>query len=239
MLPSSPLADLFERRVRVLVQERLAGGDEPGRAVAAHQAVVLVEGVGDALLAGVEALQGLDRLALAGDGQRGARVDRVAVDDRRCRRRSSRGRRPAWGRSRRAGCAGCRAGCSAARRCSLRSWPLTLSVISTSPERTFGPFLGGLGLVERGGGLAGQDGRGRRQARPPQEVAAAVPRRARRLSWDRVLASARFSLQLTVPPRCPLPREHAERKPMQAKSLAAASQTGHPGMAGPAGPDNC
>ena len=83
MLPSSPFLTSSRRRVGVLVEEGLAGGDEAGRAVAAHQAVVLVEGVGHALLAGVEALQGLDRLALARDGQRGAGVDRVAVDDRR------------------------------------------------------------------------------------------------------------------------------------------------------------
>ena len=83
MLPSSPLRISSTVGFGVLVEERLARGDEAGRAVAAHQAVVLVEGVGHAVLAGVEALERLDRLALARDGQRGAGIDRVAVDDRR------------------------------------------------------------------------------------------------------------------------------------------------------------
>src|SRR5262249_5114179 len=77
-----PLADLVLGGVRVLVDERLDGRDEPGRAVAAHEAVVLVEGVGNPLLARVEALEGLDRLALTRDGQGCAGINRIAVDDR-------------------------------------------------------------------------------------------------------------------------------------------------------------
>src|SRR5262249_55471189 len=76
-------------RIGVLVEERLAGRDEAGCAVAAHERVILMEGVRHAALAGVEALERLDRLALARDGQRGAGIDRIAIDD--CRTRTATG----------------------------------------------------------------------------------------------------------------------------------------------------
>ena len=50
--------------------------------------------------------------------------------------------------------------------------------------------LGGLGLIEDAGRLAGQHGRGRRHARAPQEVAAAVTARRARVSWVSGLSSS-------------------------------------------------
>ena len=102
------------------------------------------------------------------------------------------------------------------------SWPLTLSVILTVAGEDLRLCLGGLGLVERGGGLAGQHGRGRREARPPQEVAAAVARGPALFALGSCSRISRFSLFFGAP-RSPLPRGHAEHRPMQAESIAAVS----------------
>ena len=215
MLPSSPLRTSSRVGLGFLSRSALQAVTKPGRAVAAHQAVVLVEGVGHALLAGVEALEGLDRLALAGDGQRGARVDRVAVDDRRCRRRSSPGRRPAWGRSRRGGSAACRAACSAAR-------PCRLAILAVDLERDLDLAREDL----RARFLAACASSSAAVAWPVSTAVAAArpdPRRKSRRLWPAgppvFLGSCsrieRFSLQFD-PPRCPLPRRDAERKPVHA-----------------------
>src|SRR5208337_3070674 len=190
-----PLPDLLERRVGVLVQHGLAGGDEPRRAVTAHQGVVLVKGVGYSLLPGVEALQGLDRLPLAGDGQRGARVHRRTVDDRR------------------AGAAACPvANALGAGHVQPVAQGIEqggsrldggLVLLAVDLERDLDRarddlrprLLDGLGLIDCGRGAAGQHGRGRRQARPPQEVAAAVARRP-----TIIIVGIMFSHRAIVPP---------------------------------------
>src|SRR5262249_31593292 len=74
-----PLLDLFERRIWVFVQERLARGNEAWRAIAAHQAVVAMKRRRHSRF--IEAFKCLDVLALAGDCERGARINRLAVQN--------------------------------------------------------------------------------------------------------------------------------------------------------------
>src|SRR5215218_4008485 len=78
-----PLVDLAEARVRVLVEQGLGGHDEAGRAEAALLGVVLDEGRLERMELGgpAEPLDGLDGPALGLDGEHGAGVDGLAVEE--------------------------------------------------------------------------------------------------------------------------------------------------------------
>ena len=190
MLPSRPLRTSSSGRVRVLVEQRLARGDE-ARACSSRTS------------------------GRRSGGRRAGRRSRRCRSSPASRSSCPGRRRPAWcrsrpGRRRRSSVQAPQLARSQTRlgpvtssrlrsvsssvlrgsTVQVRSWPLTLSVILTVPERTFGPSSAALASSSASGRRAGQHGRGRRQARPPQEVAAAVAGRPAGLSWDRVLASS-------------------------------------------------
>src|SRR6476469_3175513 len=81
------LLDLVLGRARVLAQQRGRTHEHPGRAVAALESVMLVEGLLQRrqLLALAEPFDGLDARAVRLDGEKHAALDERAVEDHRAR----------------------------------------------------------------------------------------------------------------------------------------------------------
>src|ERR1700730_6550910 len=82
-IPAESLFHVLARRVGMAVQEILRGDHETRRAIPALLGVMLNERRGYRVHLGVvgEAFDGLDVFALRVDGERGAAIDCLAVDD--------------------------------------------------------------------------------------------------------------------------------------------------------------